>query len=531
MEALGRGPKKILSENPNYPYRSENAKYPYRAQQSGSSGGGGGDFRLLSDAKDFILHVLRESEGVVYNDAAQNNSKEDKLKIWGNLSEGWRCDRDVAFASLKYEHVKARDLADAFRYSPRFLRTAIEVNGNVWMGLPEELVTEVAFARAIRHFDERLAGQVMHKIPHMRGDRDFWKKVIGSKLDSLFDFMEKEADAGILCDKELMVQACGDDPGNLSRLNPALLQNEEFVRLLLTTAPSFLPHLPLNTQLLFPDVVAEFFKPYSDRFGCDDLAKLGDTIAPDLFQNRRVVGAWFAAGGRFIVGRHPRRWMNDQSLLLLIAKNCSRRDAEMSFQYAGRDCLDNKEFMCKVVQYNPWLYLQAGPEVAHDFDLALMAFSKSKEFTEEHARDKRFEGFIEDFQRRIHSELKKNRVSVLSRLCGLSNPEDAVCASSLLDQGCAVSLVDSYSAFVECFDVPSAKQLRLLRRAAANLSAALGSVAPDTDTESVERKPWYEDDESTDGIVASSSDEDEEEQALSEHPVPREVCFATFPTC
>lgn len=175
--------------------------------------------------------------------------------------------------------------------------------------------------------------------------------------------------------------------------------------------------------------------------------------------------------------------MNDQSLLLLIAKKCSRQDAEVSFLYASSKCLDSKEFMCKVVQYNPWLYLQAGPNVAHDFDLALLAFATSKEFTVQHARDKRFEGFIEDFQLQVHSELRKNRSSVLSRLCGLSDPEDTVCASSLLDQGCADSLVYNFSSLVEYFDLPSDEQLRLLRRAAANLSAALGRVARDTNEE------------------------------------------------
>lgn len=439
--------------------------------------------RMVRDARDFIVQVLTKSKGTAYYaDADPSASGLSDSNPWSCLSKEWQYDRGVLFVALQYEHVKVRDLQPGFwcggPEDPQiFLLRCIDRNGNVWMGLPEELAADIRFAKAIRTFDKPLAIKILRKLPSLRQDREIWAKIINSNMGSLFDFLEAEADPPILLDKELMVSAVlqggrGAYHKNLSRVRPSLLQNGDFADLLLERDPTLLPHLPHYVQLLFPRVIAKTFKPYFNKVGKENHVDLLWKLAPDLFQNRGVMRAWCAAGAPYDPHRQPRRWMNDEYILLLIAKHCSKRDAMESFRYASSKMLSDKRFMCTVVPENPWLFLRAAPDLAHDFDLAVLAFGTSKEFTEEHARSPRFKGFIERFQWEIDSRLKHyDPLPLLSIFCGMLVPADSNCDYFGLKQNPIHS--SGIADIVGCRDSTGQK---VLLKAAENLEATLGSL-------------------------------------------------------
>lgn len=419
---------------------------------------------LASDAKEFILHVLREAEGTAF---APMDANTHSLRPWSSLSAAWRSDRDVAFTALTHEHIKVYDLPDKYRSNQDFIHATIEANGKVWMGLPEEYSALPSFARSIKRFDDKeLALKVLAKVPSFRQDRAFWKTVIDSEFQELFKFMRENAAAEILKDKMLIVRACGDDPRNLSEVDPSLMEESEFVDLLLGRNPLFLPHIPHKTQLMFPGLVALAFAPYSQNVGRDAYEDLLRTLAPDLFQNRLVMRAWFEQGWPFEVEHHPRRWLSDRMSLLLIAQHCSRDHALKSFRYANPKALADKEFMAEIIEISPFLFLLAHPTLHTDYDLALLAFGKSKEFAEQYAGDTRFDGFIEQFKMEIGEKLE-NDSSVFNVLCGVS--DDAACMSPVLKSTCGNSVGYSVADFL---NLPSAAELRLLRSASENLSYA-----------------------------------------------------------
>lgn len=424
--------------------------------------------RLIGDAKEFILHVMSCSEGTAFT------NKEDGLDPWGSLSQSWRQDRDVALASLTREHLKARDLPRAFRNDKDFLQKAIGENGNVWRGLSMDLALEPDLAGAILRFEKDLAQEVMLQISSFRESHEFWDKVIASGLDDIFGFMEKEAAPAILDDAELVVKACGQDHKNLSRVPHSLFQRKDFIAPLLEQAPIFLPHIPAKTQARFPEVIARTFRPYAQVFGTSVFIELVEHIDADLFEKKVVMRSWCAAGGPFVRGYHPRRWMNDENILLLIAKHCARKDAMAAFQYANPKSLSNKSFMCKAIKYNSWLYLYADSKLTNDFDVCLVAVAGSKAFTEEYAHDARFGEAFEELQEEVRLRLEEAE----------SKPFSSLCASSLVEQACTAAILSSDAA-AQYFEVPDADNVQLLHKASENLALALDRVVYAQDVDSL----------------------------------------------
>jgi hypothetical protein len=196
-----------------------------------------------------------------------------------------------------------------------------------------------------------------------------------------------------------------------------------------------------------------------------------------LWRNREVALAWAEAeaGGLFLESQFPESFRDDAALLLAFVKHKTNVDA---FSASPRLRADN-EFMLKAVELNGRLLNCIAEELMDDFDLILTAFSDMDTvvYYGNYSRLKwiqrtsdNFE-FLANFSKTVKEKLRahENFIKVLCGIAFTCNEDSPNCHLPLFNQGKETSLLAYTKIIAEYVDVPTGKELRMLRRAHKNL--------------------------------------------------------------
>ena len=103
-------------------------------------------------------------------------------------------------------------------------------------------------------------------------------------------------------------------------------------------------------------------------------SQLAQVLLPD---NREFNIRWFKLGSPFLdFGPFPRtEWKADKEIFLLVVKHRSEEHCVESSYEAAAFIRRDKKFMLQVLQADGSLWATIEPELQHDFDLSLLAFS------------------------------------------------------------------------------------------------------------------------------------------------------------
>lgn len=393
-----------------------------------------------------------------------------ELLSWKDVPDELKNDPSVAFEAWERQFVEASDVPCLDR---DFFRDALEHEKVYWDDLPAELKCDLDLARSVCHFSSCVCS-VLHYFPVLSEEREMWMNIIDSPVDDLVGVVEKFAPGHVHADRELMLKACQKEHDMLRYVDPILGTDHSFLEALLEDKPLALEHMSHEAQILFPDLLLRTLQSVAespDLYDLLDPSELAESMAPELWTNRRFVETWFRSGLPF-VELSPESLKSDKEIYLLIATHCCEERRFQSFATASPSLRDDKDFMLQVLERDASLFGCASFGLQQDFDLAVLAFSTSRALVESYARQNHYNGqhqFFEHLRAKVREKLKMGDTFFATILCGMSQEIDSECSLTLLNQG--TETVMSYKKLIAQFlDVPIGSEVRLLRRSAENLS-------------------------------------------------------------
>lgn len=433
--------------------------------------------RLMLDRKRVLdfFHRL-QGEKVIFNSVAatvdllsftRKTAAMDR-RLWLDLKPHLKQDRDIALAAMLSGCIAVSDLPRNLLNHRRFWKSAIATCPNAWYALPGHLMDDMEFARSIDHFpDERMAFALFAKFPQLLDDRDVWGKILSSSsFLGLPDLLMGIAPSFVFSDKDIVLQALLRDHEILALVSSPLTEDRDVIEAALQCSTQALFGINDFVQMMYPDLVAGAIKSYES----DDIWELYDCIDDDLWSDHRVAHAWLARGGDYLHEEFSEDLENDKHAFLLIAEHNPG-----DFWCASEELCNDHEFMLQVVEKNATLLRESSAQLAHDFEMALVAFGGSSAKSRDLAglydiNDRDDIQFITEFAKEVREKVRSHENFVKRILCGMSTGKSVtICRLPLLDQGQETSLAYK-KLLAEYLGIPIGKELRLLRRASLNLA-------------------------------------------------------------
>lgn len=420
----------------------------------------------------------------LFNDAGMRGHSA-LSKLWGNLSNVWKRDRELAAAALCSKSVRPTELPTELTNDVEFWMSLVRRSSRFWEDLPENLGKDLDFAwkapfrpENCDWYDDlhppQIGKLVFERIPSLRDDREMWTKIIdaSSKEHSamhasdghlLHELIREIAPIEIKHDRDLMLLACKRNGAIISLLKRPLRLDRDIVEAALTSGVQ----VRHETQRMHIDLVCKYLKRYMSRYATSDYGYIRKgTLAKDLWEDRRVVKAYFLAGGS--LNESPidiEKYKEDREIFLAIAWH----GATATFQnHAPAALKGDKEFMSQVVERRGTFLRYALPSLQHDRDLLLLAVADSQEFARSRfiVNNRRVCKAARELAAGIHEKLKQHGIFIRTVLCGMT--KDERCSLRLLNQGTEATTYLK-KCLADYLGIPCGKQLRLYRRAAKNL--------------------------------------------------------------
>jgi hypothetical protein len=195
-------------------------------------------------------------------------------------------------------------------------------------------------------------------------------------------------------------------------------------------------------------------------------------VAPELWQNRDVVLAWFRSGGSFIGSRFsgPPEFKKDEEICLLIAEHGS----ESSFVVVPSEFTSNKDFMLQAIGHKASHFFHASSALQKDFHIVVAALARSQSFQDVFSMASRFlrchttPAFIHSIRARVRAKLAVRDCFMRVVLPAVSLGNRDSCCLRLLQQGNETET--SFKKLIaEYLDVPIGREYSVLRKASKNL--------------------------------------------------------------
>jgi len=239
-------------------------------------------------------------------------------------------------------------------------------------------------------FGSRIASlypeQVLRRWDHLRGDPAVWERIITNRQQKcwcdIFDLFQLGlAPDLVLSNEDLMKKACSIDHRIVSFATPQL--GFGFVSDVVEKNPLALAHVSEEVVERHPEFIILHMKPFVRRShwnNCDSIRHLADKLGNRLSVPSMLSQAWFRAGLPLIEHRDLLVWKDNESVLLLIARQAPCHNwASGSFRLASDRLLGDKDFMKEAVQINGRLFWNASPELRRsNFELAMLALASEQ---------------------------------------------------------------------------------------------------------------------------------------------------------
>lgn len=339
-----------------------------------------------------------------------------------------------------------------------------------WDDLPQEYRRDVEFARDITFFPSKsVAYSILDEFPDLCEERETWVKVLRSPSihNYVGSLLELFAPISITSDRPLMLQACQFDTV-LRSVHVTLGQDRLFLSEVLQQYPQQLIYLDNESQLLFPDLVLSYLRPFSElNLPSHAIRKLVESLDLSFWNIRSNCILWFTYGFPHPHVLQTRSdiltdvYFDNEEIAILIAAHCRADYRKDSFSMATSDRLrSDKAFMTKIVELDPTLILSAVDELQTDFDLALMSIGNSKRVYDFYAEHRVI--FLQAFFDMVHQKLSLYDSYVNLVLGGMMQPQ---CHLAKLgqDNETTISFKKCIAAYL---GVPFGRQLRWLRQSA-----------------------------------------------------------------
>ena len=315
-------------------------------------------------------------------------------KLYKKLCHALKVDKDIIVEAHAARCVSFSDVPKRCMEDRNFCLALVKRDATIWSELGERFRQDVNFARALENFPRpSLAWTVLESFPTLREEESIWSKIVSSAMeyddfyDDLVVLFRTHAPRHVLENKTLMAQACDVDYEILALLGQELLHDRSFLEIIIDTSGYSLRFIPDSAQIQNPDLVCHALRDIAEsEFG--ELDQTDPTlVAEELWTqpNLDVAREWFAYGGE-VHSLFPEAVKGDENFALLVAETSIDEPAHYyetellechHFKRGTSEVLrENKAFMMRAVDINPWLFLSAGPKLSRDVDLAYVAFGK-----------------------------------------------------------------------------------------------------------------------------------------------------------
>lgn len=367
-----------------------------------------------------------------------------------------------------------------------FLKTAIERGKLSWHLLPRNFQHDIGFVRSLSSFaSHHVPCAIFRQFPSLCRDPTFWlqlmaglersrEDMLNDRHTPLFILMERDFAQEICSNHEVMVKACHLDKFILEyMIHPSLLASRQFLVAVLEDYPHLLVHLSHETQKLFPEVIRQSFAPLGNhsKLQYDLCSHIAARMAPELWEDRDFSLSWFGAGLPFVEEVFAASWKDDKEIFLLVAEYCRVDLQPLSFTKASLSLRGDQQFMKQVLERAPALLSCASERLKQDFNLMTLAFA-AEPLDVVHALLRGYAGqknLVHDFCHEVELMLQRYETFTATILFGIST-SDSGSPLSILNQGTETSVV--YKKLISQYlDVPTGKQLRLMRKARSNMMA------------------------------------------------------------
>lgn len=319
---------------------------------------------LFGLVKKHVLYVI-----------SQAKMKKDDRGIDRNITCGFwghffKNDASSATAAMARQCGDFPELPEEFQTDEAFLMKHINKQPEFWLSLPDHLKNDIRFAMAIDYSNHVRTSTFQAIAQRFPSNRELWKKYIinGVYLDT--EILRSKAGITIRSDRELMLQACSCKPYNLQAVHESLKVDKNFLDQLLETAPHALQYVTHEAQRQFPELVKNNFRPlFRDAKSRYVSSWIFDKIAPEFWNDRQLVVAWFKEGGPFLECM-PKAWRDDREIFLLLAEhNITEYREEYLFLHASKRLLKDKAFARTVIELRPCLFVSFDVSVLGDLDI------------------------------------------------------------------------------------------------------------------------------------------------------------------
>lgn len=434
---------------------------------------------FLLDWGELCPELKRDRDIVIW--AIQN-----ECICWNEVPEQLRADHEVSFQAYMLGMITSTDVPFLNR---DFFLGKLRKGELLWRDLPESLRTDPEFgSSAITSSDSdtcnALVVDIFKAVPTLREDYEVWEKLVecdfrhGSLLVFLLHFQRPRPPRRITSDRDLMMRACLNDYRVLKVIDESLRSDREFIDLVLNNDARALPYVSLDLMRRSPEYIVKWFKPFAEKLlddvhGLDSrriIHELALALSEAEFWSQHDAGvAWFGAGLP-LCSEVPRVLTEDRETMLLIASNCMPKYRRDSFRFMPLLLRADKSFMTKVLEHDPTLFEFASHQLQQDNELALLTFSTiPRDYANLYVRKCRYNGqsaFLERLRVTIERKLELYETFVRTFLFGSLNDDSPL---ACLNQGIETSI--HYKRLVaQYLDVPTGRELKILRRASANLS-------------------------------------------------------------
>jgi hypothetical protein len=402
-------------------------------------------------------------------------------RLYRELPAKLRDNFDICFGALCSGSIAVADLPKCVQASPAFWQRVLSVCPQAWYQMPSDVTRTAQLARSLGSIlAVDMAEEIFDEMPELCLERDFWLKIVQSQsfAESYDEFLEM-APQFVWLDKEIMVLAVSQSHEVLELLlEYPLSEDRDVVVAALGTSPppEALDAISGWVQVMYPDLVA-FAIRHCDT---DSIWDVYDCIDEPLWHEEQVVHAWLARGGDYLHEEFLPETECDEQAFLLIAEHNPE-----DFWYAANELCTNKEYLARVLNVNPLLFRDLPtPQLAHDYDLALVALggsfssttATSSNSSEVERKRRDLVGlydindgddfvFWTEFAAWVHDQVLAQESFVSLILGGIMSSS---CHLSVLNQGYETSLVYK-KLLAEFVGIPMGKRLAVLRKASANL--------------------------------------------------------------
>jgi Domain of unknown function (DUF4116) len=355
------------------------------------------------------------------------------------------------------------DIDDSLQDNVAFVLRAVSERPDLYMDLPLEMreIEEIAL-EALRGKGSEVQDNVIleatERVPSLLSHREAMLSVAKNDMTDVFQETLQFSPIEIRSDKEIMLAAVKHAATAFEYCSEELQHDRDIVQAAIESCPTSLYLVSEDFQSEHPDIVITAI----ERTDPDELWSTYDDIHGGLWQNKDVAQAWLKEGGDWLDDDFPEEFCEDEDLMLTVAEyNWTE------FEYASDYLKGDKEFMLKAVAKDGRVFNEACYTLRNDVDLALAAFSKSREAIQFFSgEDEDFE-FMVKFSRHVWERLAEYDVFT-KQVLGAIDIKDDSCRLSMLNQGPETCL--EYKQIIASYlGLPQAKELKQLQEASRHL--------------------------------------------------------------